>query len=104
MTSDIVDALRAYKQADADGVMVLVSRQACEVAAADIEVLRISNKEWMKRAEAAESALATATSALREADDGLEDYESALEFANKATPPRAEKALAAARQRLGGEG
>lgn len=35
----LVAALRAYQQADADGVMVLVSRQACEEAAAEIERL-----------------------------------------------------------------
>lgn len=32
--SQIATALRAYKQADMDGVMVLVSRQACDEAAA----------------------------------------------------------------------
>ena len=45
--TDIVElckALRAYKQADADGVMVLVSRQACDEAAAEIERLRVENE------------------------------------------------------------
>lgn len=35
-----LDALKNYQQADADGVMVLVSRQACDEAAAEIERLR----------------------------------------------------------------
>jgi hypothetical protein len=34
---ELVAALRAYEQADEDGVMVLVSRQACEEAAALLE-------------------------------------------------------------------
>lgn len=40
----LVAALRAYQQADADGVMVLVSRQACEEAATEIESLRAALK------------------------------------------------------------
>lgn len=39
-TGDVVAALRSYQQADADGVMVLVARQACEDGAAEIERLR----------------------------------------------------------------
>lgn len=35
--SELIEALRDYKQADEEGVMVLVSRQACEEAAALIE-------------------------------------------------------------------
>jgi len=31
---DVIAALTTYRQADADGVMVLVSRQACDEAAA----------------------------------------------------------------------
>lgn len=38
--SDLVQALRAYQQGDADGVMVLVSRQACDEGAAEIERLQ----------------------------------------------------------------
>lgn len=38
--TDVVKALRAYQQADEDGVMVLVSRQACDEAASEIELLR----------------------------------------------------------------
>lgn len=38
--SELVKALRSYQQADEDGVMVLVSRQACEEGAAEIERLR----------------------------------------------------------------
>ena len=38
--SNVVEALRAYQQGDADGVMVLVSRQACDEGAAEIERLR----------------------------------------------------------------
>lgn len=36
----MLEALRAYQQADEDGVMVLVSRQACDEAATEIERLR----------------------------------------------------------------
>ena len=38
--AELCKALRSYRQADADGVMVLVSRQACDEAAAEIERLR----------------------------------------------------------------
>lgn len=45
-----LDALRNYKQADEDGVMVLVSRQACDEAIAEIERLRevlvTANNNW----------------------------------------------------------
>ena len=37
---DLIEALRSYQQADEDGVMVLVSRQACDEAADEIERLR----------------------------------------------------------------
>lgn len=37
---DLLEALRSYQQADEDGVMVLVSRQACDEAVAEIERLR----------------------------------------------------------------
>ena len=37
--SDLVKALRSYRQADEDGVMCIVSRQACDEAAATIEKL-----------------------------------------------------------------
>lgn len=36
----LLKALRSYQQADEEGVMVLVSRQACEEAATAIERLR----------------------------------------------------------------
>ncbi len=36
----LLGALRAGKQADADGAMVIVSRQACQEAAARIEAMR----------------------------------------------------------------
>ncbi len=35
--NDVIQALRAYQQADAEGVMVLVSREACERAATLLE-------------------------------------------------------------------
>jgi hypothetical protein len=35
----LIKALRAYQQADIDGVMVVVSRQACEEAATELEKL-----------------------------------------------------------------
>lgn len=37
--TDLITALRSYQQADEEGVMVLVSRQACEEAATEIERL-----------------------------------------------------------------
>lgn len=40
MDDAIVEALRSGKQADEDGVMVTVSRQACEEAAQRIERMR----------------------------------------------------------------
>ena len=47
---DLIDALRSYRQADADGVMVLVSRQACGEAANEIKRLRglVSDYESMQ--------------------------------------------------------
>lgn len=42
---DFLDALRDYQQADEDGVMVLVSRQACDEAIAEIERLRMQLAE-----------------------------------------------------------
>ncbi|MCB1506279.1 MAG: hypothetical protein KDJ47_14975 [Hyphomicrobiaceae bacterium] len=47
---DLIDALRSYRQADADGVMVLVSRQACDEAANEIKRLRglVSDYESMQ--------------------------------------------------------
>lgn len=36
----LIEALRDYKQADKDGVIVLVSRQACDEAADEIVRLR----------------------------------------------------------------
>jgi hypothetical protein len=35
----LIEAIRSYQQADEDGVMVLVSRQACDEAATEIERL-----------------------------------------------------------------
>lgn len=40
MSDGLIEALRNYQQADAEGVMVLVSRQACDEAAAELESLR----------------------------------------------------------------
>ena len=40
--TDLPERLRAYQQADADGVMVTVSRQACDEAADEIERLQSS--------------------------------------------------------------
>jgi hypothetical protein len=39
-----VEALRNYTQADADGVMVTVSRQACDEAANEIELLQSESR------------------------------------------------------------
>lgn len=38
----VSDALRSYKQADNDGVMVIVSRQACDEAADMLDALEKS--------------------------------------------------------------
>jgi len=40
----MIEALRSGTQADEDGVMVVVSRQACEEAADEIEKLRRKNE------------------------------------------------------------
>ena len=63
----LVEALRAGRQADADGVMVIVSRQACEEAADRIAALTAEVDEdnaeiasLCEAAERAESALAAA--------------------------------------------
>jgi hypothetical protein len=53
----LVEALRSGKQAHEDGVMVIVSRQVCEEAAAEIERLRkiearykwLATKHWVER-------------------------------------------------------
>ena len=45
MTTPLIEALRAYQQADEDGIMVLVSRQACDEAAAELERLRLVESE-----------------------------------------------------------
>ena len=59
---DVLDALRNYHQADEDGVMVLVSRQACDEAIAEIDRLneRVSElevlvNEWREIAKDARS-------------------------------------------------
>lgn len=66
---DLVRALRAGEQADMDGILVKVSRQACEEAAdaiealqarvakkdAEIERLRHDRDNWRGRAEFAEA-------------------------------------------------
>lgn len=45
----IVNALRNYQQADEDGVMVLVSRQACDEAADEIDRLRKWNADMVAK-------------------------------------------------------
>lgn len=54
MTENLVEALRSYQQADEDGVMVIVSRQACDEAASEItrlkaEVERLTDENAMLR-------------------------------------------------------
>lgn len=41
----LISALRSYKQADADGVMCVVSRQAVDVAADRLSALKAANGE-----------------------------------------------------------
>ena len=67
MMDKMIEALKSYTQADEDGIMVLVSRQACDEAVKEIEDLREQLKasnaftgelmedrdEWRRRAEAA---------------------------------------------------
>jgi hypothetical protein len=43
----MIEALRSGTQADADGSMVIVSRQACEEAADEIEQLRRKNEHLL---------------------------------------------------------
>jgi len=38
--AQIIEALRSYKQADEEGIMVIVSRRACEEAASGLEAVR----------------------------------------------------------------
>lgn len=45
MTTPLIEALRDYRQADEDGILVLVSRQACDEAAAELERLRLVESE-----------------------------------------------------------
>jgi hypothetical protein len=40
----LIEALKSYQQADEDGVMVLVSRQACDEAADTISALQAENE------------------------------------------------------------
>jgi hypothetical protein len=51
---ELVAALRSYRQACPDGVMVYVSRQACEEGASKIETLSTSLAHWRLFAEHAE--------------------------------------------------
>ena len=70
----LVEALRAGRQADADGVMVIVSRQACEEAADRIAALTAEvdedNAEIASLCEAAERA-ESALAAANEREEGL---------------------------------
>lgn len=54
---DLVKALRSGEQADMDGTLVKVSRQACEEAADAIEALKAKLRDMHRRAQAAEAAL-----------------------------------------------
>ena len=47
----IVKALMSYQQADEDGVMCIVSRQACDEAADEIERLRAALSGLIERYE-----------------------------------------------------
>ena len=69
--SDVVEGLRAYQQGDADGVMVLVSRQACDEGAAEIETLRTQLAHWKTFAIHAESEHAAWKNTAREVDEEL---------------------------------
>jgi hypothetical protein len=62
---DLPTALRSYQQADDDGVMVLVSRQACEEAAAEIERL----EEKLRTVEGCFSSVEAAVRVTRNALD-----------------------------------
>lgn len=55
--ADLVRALRSYQQADEEGIMVLVSRQACEEAAARIEQEVGGRKDDAERIKGLETAL-----------------------------------------------
>lgn len=54
---DLVKALRSGEQADMDGTLVKVSRQACEEAADAIEALQGKLRDMHRRAQTAEAAL-----------------------------------------------
>lgn len=55
--NDLVKALRSGEQADMDGTLVKVSRQACEEAADAIEALKAKLHDMHRRAQTAEAAL-----------------------------------------------
>lgn len=55
--NDLVKALRSGEQADMDGTLVKVSRQACEEAADAIEALQGKLRDMHRRAQTAEAAL-----------------------------------------------
>lgn len=59
MSNSVLPHLRAYEQADEDGAMVLVSRQACDEAADEIERLladRAKVRAWMREPDYVEKA------------------------------------------------
>ena len=55
--NDLVKTLRSGEQADMDGTLVKVSRQACEEAADAIEALKAKLHDMHRRAQTAEAAL-----------------------------------------------
>ncbi len=68
--NDLVKALRAGEQADMDGTLVKVSRQACEEAAAAIEALQAQLAEARDKAlPALDMAAESLEWAIREMDE-----------------------------------
>ena len=82
--SDVVEGLRAYQQGDADGVMVLVSRQACDEGAAEIETLRTQLAHWKTFAIHAESEHAAWKNTAREVDEELRALRGTAPFTDTA--------------------
>ena len=78
---DVIAALTTYRQADADGVMVLVSRQACDEAAAYLATAAVRVEKYR---EALRTLLELASDAMR----GNEHYEYETKRADLLRPYR----------------
>lgn len=83
--ANLIEALRSYEQADEEGVMVLVSRQACEEAAGELErSIRQVERQAIDPFTRIEVTLMDSDDALKligELLDASHDYEYAVDHA-----------------------